>query len=219
MSAFTPLCGTPCAPGRPIFSAGTNCAATDFLLIGPFFKALRVLLGALAVLLSAPTWADSYDDVARLIGSGQYALAQSAAEQYLTGKPRDPQMRFLLGVVQTDTGKIDQAITSFSELTQDYPELPEPYNNLAVLYAGRNQLELARAALDMAIRNNPRYAVAHENLGDVYARLASQAYTQALQLDAGNAAIAPKLALLRSLVASAPKAAPAPAAGAAPGQR
>ena len=163
------------------------------------------------LMASALAWADDYDNVARLIGSGHYTQAQSAAAQYLAANPRDPQMRFLQGVIQTDTGKSDEAITSFSALTQDYPELPEPYNNLAVLYAGRNQLEQARAALDMAIRTNPRYAAAHENLGDVYARLASAAYSQALKFEGGNTSVPPKLALLRSLVIASPKAATQPA--------
>ena len=51
----------------------------------------------------------------------------------------------------------------------------------------------------MAIRTNPSYTTAHENLGDVYAKLASQAYGKALQLDASNTAVAPKLALIREL--------------------
>ena len=51
----------------------------------------------------------------------------------------------------------------------------------------------------MAIRTNPGYATAQENLGDVYARLASQAYNKALQLDPGNTAVQPKLALIRDV--------------------
>jgi tetratricopeptide (TPR) repeat protein len=160
--------------------------------------AIRSLLVAGALLGSA-AWADDYDDVARLIGSGQYAQAQAAAERYLAANPRDPQMRFLKGVIQSESGQAGEAISTYTQITQDFPELPEPYNNLAVLYAGQNQFDRARAALEMAIRTNPRYATAHENLGDVHARLASQAYSQALQLDSSNAALPPKLALLRSL--------------------
>ena len=77
--------------------------------------------------------------------------------------------------------------------------MPEPYNNLAVLYAGQNQFDKARTALEMAIRTNPSYTTAHENLGDVYAKLASQAYGKALQLDASNTAVPPKLAVIREL--------------------
>ena len=143
--------------------------------------------------------ADEYSDVSQLVRSGKLADALTKADQYLVAKPRDPQMRFLKGVIQRDSGKTADAIATFVRLTEDYPELPEPYNNLAVLYAGQSQFDKARTALEMAIRTNPSYATAHENLGDVYAKLASQAYSKALQLDNENQAVAPKLALIREL--------------------
>jgi ketosteroid isomerase-like protein len=120
-------------------------------------------------------------------------------DKYLASKPRDPQMRFLRGVIQRDAGKTSEAIATFTRLTEEFPELPEPYNNLAVLYAGQGQFDKARSSLEMAIQTNPSYATAHENLGDVYAKLASQAYNKALQLDSSNEAVAPKLALIREL--------------------
>ncbi len=161
---------------------------------------LRVLLLAFG-LSGTAAYADDYTDVNALIRAGKLAEAQAKADQYLSGKPRDPQMRFIKGVIQTEAGKPGDAITTFTQITQDYPELPEPYNNLAVLYAGQSQFDKARAALEMAIRTNPSYATAHENLGDVYAKLASQAYSKALQLDGGNTGVQPKLALIRTLFA------------------
>ena len=158
----------------------------------------RVLFIAAAMCASS-AWADDYADVSRLMRAGQYAEATVKSDQYLAGKPKDPQMRFLRGVIQTETGKTNDAIATFTQITHDYPELPEPYNNMAVLYAGQSQFDKARAALEMAIRTNPSYATAHENLGDVYAKLASQAYSKALQLDGGNAGVQPKLALIRTL--------------------
>ena len=190
----------------------------------PFPRTLRLL--ALLAALSAPALAvaDDYADVHQLLRSGKHADALAKADQFLAAKPRDPQMRFLRGVVLTEAGRINEAIATFTKLTEDYPELPEPYNNLAVLYAGRSEFDKARAALEMAIRTNPSYATAHENLGDVYAKLASQAYSKALQLDAGNTAVQPKLALIRELfnpgakgqrpsaaAPAAPSASPAPA--------
>ncbi|MES2399114.1 MAG: tetratricopeptide repeat protein [Pseudomonadota bacterium] len=163
---------------------------------------LRVLLLTAGLSLSVTAaYADDYADVNALIRAGKLAEAQAKADQYLSGKPRDPQMRFIKGVIQTEAGKPGDAITTFTQITQDYPELPEPYNNLAVLYAGQSQFDKARAALEMAIRTNPSYATAHENLGDVYAKLASQAYSKALQLDGGNTGVQPKLALIRTLFA------------------
>lgn len=160
-------------------------------------------LAALAACLSfGMAHADEYSDVNQLLRSGKLVEAAAKADQYLAGKPRDPQMRFLKGVIQSESGKPTEAISTFTKLTEDFPELPEPYNNLAVLYAGQSQFDKARTALEMAIRTNPSYATAHENLGDVYAKLASQAYSKALQLDGSNTAVQPKLALIRDLFAA-----------------
>jgi len=153
---------------------------------------------------STAAWAqaDEYAEVNRLLRAGQLNEALAKTDQYLSSNPRDPQMRFMKGVIQTESGKSADAITTFTKLTEDFPELPEPYNNLAVLYAIQSQFDKARAALEMAIRTNPSYATAHENLGDVYARLASQAYSKALQLDTDNTGVAPKLSLIRNVFAT-----------------
>src|SRR5262249_15218019 len=122
----------------------------------------------------------------------------------LAAKPKDPQARFLKGLIYAEQGKPSEASEIFLRLTQDYPDLPEPYNNLAVLYAAQGQYDKARAALEQSIRTHPSYATAYENLGDVYAKLASQAYDKALQIDSANAAAKNKLALVRDLVGTAP---------------
>ncbi|EJL82423.1 tetratricopeptide repeat protein, partial [Polaromonas sp. CF318] len=183
----------------------------NFFKRKPLSAVLRLLVAAAALSMSA-AHADDYADVSRLMRAGQFAEAMAKVDQYLATKPRDPQMRFFKGVIQTETGKANEAIATFTKITEDYPELPEPYNNMAVLYAGQSQFDKARAALEMAIRTNPSYATAHENLGDVYARLASQAYSKALQLDGGNAAVPPKLALIRNLFSADAKAQPQAAA-------
>ncbi len=153
----------------------------------------------LSIGMAGTARADEYADTLQLLRAGKLVEAQAKTDAFLANKPRDPQMRFLKGVIQRDAGKVNEAIATFNRLTEDYPELPEPYNNLAVLYAGQSQFDKARAALEQAIRTNPSYATAHENLGDVYAKLASQAYNKALQLDSGNTAVQPKLALIREL--------------------
>lgn len=164
----------------------------------PLFSSLRI--AALAACMTClPVLADDYSDVSQLVRAGKLPEALSRADQYLAAQPKDPQMRFIKGVIQRDSGKTAEAIATFTRLTEDYPELPEPYNNLAVVYAGQSQFDKARAALEMAIRTNPSYATAHENLGDIYAKLASQAYNKALQLDSANPAVPPKLALIREI--------------------
>lgn len=192
----------------------------SFAVLSKPLKAHVVLWSLVGSLWSGHALADDYADVNRLIKAGQSAEALNKVDQYLANKPRDPQMRFLKGVILAETGKSTEAIATFVKLTEEFPELPEPYNNLAVLYASQSQFDKARVALEMAIRTNPSYATAHENLGDVYAKLASQAYSKALQLDSTNAGVPPKLALIRNLFApeakgvrpaTAPTAAPAPA--------
>ena len=146
--------------------------------------------------------AQTIPDIQRLMKQGQMPQALEKADQYIASKPKDAQGRFMKGLILTELGRPAEAIAIFTRLTEDFPELPEPYNNLAVLYAGQGQYDKARAALEMAIRTNPSYATAHENLGDVYAKLASQAYSKALQLDSNNTGVQPKLALIRDLFAA-----------------
>ena len=143
--------------------------------------------------------ADELQEVAKLYKQGNFASALEKAEAYLATKPKDAQMRFNKGLILTEQNKIADAIRVFSALSEDFPELPEPYNNLAVLHASQGQYEKAKTALEMAIRTHPSYSTAHENLGDIYAKMASQAYGKALQLDKSNTAAQTKLAMIKDL--------------------
>ena len=173
-----------------------------------------------AALFAVPVHANDVDEVNQLLKAGKQAQALTKVEQSLSAKPRDAQLRFLKGVIQSELGKPQDAIGTFTKLTEEFPELPEPYNNLAVLHASNGQFDKARAALEMAIRTNPSYSTAHENLGDIYANLASQAYSKALQLGGSTTSLQPKLTLIRELftpgskTASASTAAPVATAAA-----
>ena len=147
--------------------------------------------------------ADDYADVGALLRQGKAEEALAKADAYIAGKPRDPQMRFMRGVILSEQGRGADATIVFTQLTQDFPELPEPYNNLAALYAAQGQFDKARAALETAIKLKPDYATAYENLGDIYGRLAAQSYGRAQQLDAGSKSLPPKLTLVRQLFATA----------------
>jgi Flp pilus assembly protein TadD len=140
-----------------------------------------------------------------LVKDHQYATAEPKIDALLVQRPREPQARFLKGVVETELGRTEAAITVFRALIEDYPELPEPYNNLAVIYAQRGEYDSARSALETAIRTAPNWAVARENLGDIYARLAAAEYDRAAKLDRDNKTAPAKLTLVRDLLArSAP---------------
>lgn len=156
-------------------------------------------LCALLLCFSVTSSADEIQDASQLFKQGQQTQALEKVEAVLAAKPKDAQARFLKGLILTEQSKTADAIKVFTALTDDYPELPEPYNNLAVLYAGQGQYEKAKVALEMAIRTHPSYATAHENLGDIYAKMASQAYDRALQLDKSNTSTQTKLEMIKDL--------------------
>jgi len=184
------------------------CSASKCISRRVFAAALLAVLCFLTIIpLHA---AEGLPEIQQLFRQGQNSQALNKVDTYLGSRPKDAQGRFLKGLILAELKRDHEAIALFTQLTEDYPELPEPYNNLAVLYAQQKQYDRAKTALEMAIRTHPSYAVAYENLGDVYAKLASQAYDKALQLDTSNAAAQSKLALIRDMVSTPVASSPRP---------
>ncbi|MEO8134008.1 MAG: tetratricopeptide repeat protein [Betaproteobacteria bacterium] len=173
--------------------------------------AVRALFGMLLSCFAFAAIAQDAQEISRLIRLGQHGAAMEKINAALSKNPKDPQARFLKGVLLSEQGKANDAIATFQALSEDYPELPEPYNNMASLFAAKGQYEKAKTALEMAIQISPGYATAYENLGDVYAKMASQAYDKALQLDKTNSTAQGKLTSIRSAFSGTAKPA-APAA-------
>lgn len=146
-------------------------------------------------------------------GSPQRSL--EIAETGLKTFPNDAQLRFVRAVSLNQLNRLPEAEAAFAEITQAYPELPEPYNNLAVVRAAQGKLDLARAALEDAIRAVPDYPLAHENLGDIHVQLAARSYRNAQRLDPASRTVPPKL----KLVSQVDAAQPAPAASRLPAPR
>lgn len=171
----------------------------------PIFKHMLLLLALLCADAVAVTSAQAGQtnaelrEINQLSEQGNQAAALDRVNSYLNANPKNAEAMFMRGVILVELGKRDEAIKSFTELTEKYPNLPEPYNNLAVLYADQGQYDKARKALEAAIKTHPSYATAHENLGDIYARLASEAYDKALKLDTSNSRAQNKLAMITDL--------------------
>jgi Flp pilus assembly protein TadD len=166
------------------------------------------LCASMAAILSVPVFAQApagpLNQAQKLLSDGKKAEALMLVENYLVSKPNDAQLRFFKGVILTESGRTADAIKLYTDLIRDFPELPEPYNNLAVLYSATGQAEQAKTALETAIRNHPGYATAHENLGDVYLQLARQSYAKSIELGNANANVKGKLA--KTLAALTPTA-------------
>ncbi|HXZ08424.1 MAG TPA: tetratricopeptide repeat protein, partial [Paraburkholderia sp.] len=120
--------------------------------------------------------ADGTPQIDASIAQKDWTGALKQLDARIASNPRDVQARFKRATVLARLNRDDEAIAAFTELTQAFPELPEPYNNLAALLAKEGRLPEARAALETATRVSPNYGLAWENLGDLYLRLAAEAY-------------------------------------------
>jgi len=172
----------------------------------------------------SPAWSDpraastALEQARRLYAEGQREAAMKVVETALQNAPRDAALRFTRAVMLADGGRTEDAMRGFIELTQEFPELPEPHNNLATLHAARGDLDQARGALENAVRALPSYALAWENLGDVHLRIAERAWARAASLDNASAAQA-KLKLARELIDRVSPAGARPAPVNLPGKR
>lgn len=172
----------------------------------------------------SPAWSDpraastALEQARRLYAEGQREAAMKVVDTALQNAPRDAALRFTRAVMLADGGRTEDAMRGFIELTQEFPELPEPHNNLATLHAARGDLDQARGALENAVRALPSYALAWENLGDVHLRIAERAWARAASLDNASAAQA-KLKLARDLIDRVSPAGARPAPVNLPGKR
>lgn len=148
-------------------------------------------------------YAQGLNEARKLLEAKRYDEAITRLAALSSERPREAQARFLKAVAESDLGRSQDAIATLRAMLADFPELPEPRNNLAVLYASQGNYALARQELELAIAAAPDYAIAHENLGDVYARLAVAEYERAAALDKANRAVGGKLKLARDLLAAA----------------
>ena len=162
-------------------------------------KSNVTIIAAVFISMNSALLHSDIDQIQRLTANGSLDEALSLTNQELVKDQSNVTYRFLKGLILTRMGNIEEASDLFIEMTQSNPDLPEPYNNLAVIYASMGDYDKARALLEQAINTHPAYATAHENIGDIYAKLASQAYNQAFELDRENNTAKAKLSLVNEL--------------------
>ncbi len=150
-------------------------------------------------LVAAPAEPTPLEQVQQLVKQGQLDKALARADAAIAANPKNAQLRFVRAVVLNDLGRTADAKAGFEQLIQDYPELPEPYNNLAAIIAAEGRLVRAEQLLKSALEASPNFATAHENLGDLYLRMAAEAYAQAVKFAPNNRQAAAKLAQVREL--------------------
>ncbi|MDP1900415.1 MAG: tetratricopeptide repeat protein [Rubrivivax sp.] len=169
----------------------------------PNASPLHALLWALAFAVGT-AWADEPAEIRALMTRGDLPGALERAHKAQQARPTDPQARFLYGFVLMELKRDDEALALFTRLAQEYPELPDPFNNIALLHARAGRLELARLALEAALRNQPGHRAARANLGQVHLMLAVQAWEQAAASGPLDAQLLRRLEAARTLLACAP---------------
>ncbi|HVW49065.1 MAG TPA: tetratricopeptide repeat protein [Trinickia sp.] len=177
-----------------------------------FAFALAAFASVAAHAQTSPAVADDTPQIDASIAARNWNGALAELDARIASHPRDAQAKFKRGTVLARLNRDDDAIRQFTELTQSYPELPEPYNNLAALYAKQGRYEDARTALETAVKANPSYGLAYENLGDLYLRLADRSYRRAQTLGGASALTAQRIASIEQIVSPANGASAAKAA-------
>ena len=161
---------------------------------------VSVLMGSIFLLASFTTFGKSnLEQIKILLKNGKYSRAEILVNKSIEDNLNNPELLFYKGIIETNIGKNNQAIDTFRNLTEKFPELPEPFNNLADLYAEKGQFILAKEILEQAIKTNPSYLTAHINLGDIFTKMASEAYNNALEIDESNNIAITKLSMITQL--------------------
>jgi tetratricopeptide (TPR) repeat protein len=177
------------------------------MFYGPCYRS-ALLSAWLLCAATAPVWAadNAADTIRQAIQAGNLEQAEKLVRQERQRAPDDIQLRFLDGLIKAQTSQADKSIEIFRKLSEEQPNLPEPLNNLGVLYASKGQYEEAKAAFEKALKTNPSYAAANKNLSDVYAQLAKKSYARALQVDEKTKAVPIQFTLLGAMGMSKPEA-------------
>jgi tetratricopeptide (TPR) repeat protein len=118
-------------------------------------------------------------EIEKLVKAKKYPEAIKRIDELLVKNPHNVQLRFVQARIQIELRQFAAAQKTLIEITQQFPELAEPYNNLAALAANQGQWIEARDYLELALKLKPSYAIASANLGEVYTRLAAKSYIDA----------------------------------------
>jgi Flp pilus assembly protein TadD len=170
------------------------------MMFRSFLLALA-LLGSSLVAQAAPAANTPLDQAQALWLGGHRGEAVDKIEAALKATPDDLKLRFALGVYKMELRQTADALQIFTSLSQDFPDLADPYNNLAVIHASQGQLDEARADLEQALRLQPEHPQAQENFGDLMLRVAARAYQRAqAALPAPSTALEQKLKMTQALV-------------------
>ena len=158
---------------------------------------LTTLLSIICVINSSAEI--TYDKIQLLIENDKHKEALNLTEDYLSRNKSDIKFQFLKGLILARLNRYNDAEKIFYKMAEENPNLPEPLNNLAVIYSIQGEYSKAQEILKKALESNRNYETVYHNLSDLYAKVASRAYNQALGISQTERGPVEKLLFLREL--------------------
>ena len=147
---------------------------------------------------ASPPWS-GYAQAQSMAENGNPRGALKQLETRLSTRPDDSRAAYLKGLVLMQLGRSEEAERWYKMMQANFPDLPQPGNALAVIYAGRGDLPAAEAALRALLEKHPDHTSARVNLARLYIQMAQAEYEKALKDTPDNAMIARKLEALKAM--------------------
>ncbi len=156
----------------------------------PRFIAFLILLYA-----AFPAYSNSISQLQQALDSRHYDQAATLGLTLLRQQPQNVQAKFLTALAFQLNGQQKIAARQYQELIKLAPKLPEPRNNLAMIYMNEGKYDQAIDLLVATLNTHPAYATAWKNLKKLYQGLASEAYRKALSKEKNPRSVMDKIHL------------------------
>jgi tetratricopeptide (TPR) repeat protein len=181
----------------PLLNRARLALSAGRLIVTAFMPILLVMTTPFSPTLAQ---AEPHEATLKLLKQEKFTDALQFVQAYLIDHPNDPQMKFWLALLLNKKGSTQESLALYREITQQYPELAEPHNNLGMLLAQQGELEEAKLEFEMALREQPDMAFAMENLSQVYLLLTEQTLKKALALNPQSRTLAAKLQIVEAFI-------------------
>ncbi|MBF2029951.1 MAG: glycosyltransferase family protein [Oscillatoriales cyanobacterium C42_A2020_001] len=103
--------------------------------------------------------------------AGQLLEAERLYEEALLQQPNQPQVLYLLGLVNHQRGDLDAAVQWYRSAIAFQPDYTDAHNNLGVLMVQQGNLQQATVHYQAALQTNPNNPRVHTNLGVILQQL------------------------------------------------
>jgi tetratricopeptide (TPR) repeat protein len=155
----------------------------------------RLLLLVFTFFLPGLVLGNSIQQLEAKLQLKKYASAAQTGMVLLNHQPDNLNIKFLTALALQNNKQPLIAKKYYQQIIESNPGLPEPRNNLAMIYLQQGQHDQAVDLLISALKTDPAYATAWMNLSNLYKGLASEAYRRALSEEKDVSSVVHKIKL------------------------